>query len=79
MGRVICFFTGKDITDKSPSLSVEQGEELIVGLLELEMKRAANPFSGEADLISNMISMVENTSGASRYDAMDRLYLGTGR
>jgi len=79
MGRVICFFTRQDITEKSTSLSVEQGEQIIVELLEIELKRAANSFSGEAALIDNMICMVENASGASRYDAMDRLYLGTGR
>jgi hypothetical protein len=74
MAKVIDMFTGQDITDRPLPLTKEQGEQLIMDLFELELKRASNPFSATAEIVAAMISMVENNSGASRYEVMDRFY-----
>lgn len=74
MGKVICMFTKEDITNAPSQLTQAQGEQLIMDLFEIELKRASNPFGGPAEVIANMISMVENASGASRYEVMDRFY-----
>lgn len=72
MGKVICFYTRDEI--KGMPATKEEGELLIQQLLEFELSRSDNPFVGSVSLIENMISMVENNTGASRYDVMDRIY-----
>lgn len=72
MGKVICFYT-RDEIKKMPATK-EEGEALIQHLLEFELSRSDNPFVGSVNLIDNMIAMVENNTGASRYEVMDRIY-----
>ncbi|NJO48165.1 MAG: hypothetical protein HC840_00455 [Leptolyngbyaceae cyanobacterium RM2_2_4] len=74
MGKVICMFTRKDVTNEPLPVSKEAGEQLIMDLFEVELKRASNPFSANSELIDGLIRMVENNTGASRYDVMDRFY-----
>lgn len=74
MGKVICMFTRQDLTDAPAPLTKEQGEQIIMDLFEIELKRASDPFGGAAEIIANMMKMVENSSGASRYEVMDRFY-----
>lgn len=75
MGKVICIFTRQEVTEMPATK--EAGEALITNLLQFEMTRSSNPFMPDSELISNLISMVENNTGASRFDVMDRIY-GTG-
>jgi len=72
MGKVIDFYTRKEITEMPHSK--QEGEMLIEALLQFELKRASNPFSSTAELVSNVISIVENSTGASRYEVMERIY-----
>jgi hypothetical protein len=72
MAKVICFYTREEITSL-PSTTAE-GEALIEHLLKFELSRSTNPFVGPVELIENIIGMIENNSGASRYEIMDRLY-----
>lgn len=72
MGKVIDFYTRQEVTELPASK--EEGEALIMALLEYELTRSTNPFAPEVELISNVISMVENNTGASRYDVMERIY-----
>lgn len=72
MGKVIDIFTRKEIV--AGITSKQEGEALIENLLNFEMSRAANPFAGPVELIDNLITTVENGSGASRYEVMDRIY-----
>lgn len=77
MGKVICMFTRQEVTDMPATK--EAGEALIMNLLTFELTRSTNPFMPESELISNLISMVENNTGASRFEIMDRIYnTGTG-
>jgi hypothetical protein len=72
MGKVICFYTRREITEL-PS-TVAEGEVLIEHLLRFELGRSDNPFASPVEMIDMLISMVENNSGASRYNVMDRIY-----
>jgi hypothetical protein len=72
MGKVIDIWTRKEITEIP--VSKEAGEFLILNLLQYELSRSTNPFAPDIELISNLISMVENNTGARRYEVMDRLY-----
>lgn len=74
MAKVICMFTREDLTNQPLPVSKEAGEQLIMDLFEIELKRALSPFSGPSELIENLIRMVETNSGASRYEVMDRFY-----
>lgn len=79
MGKVICMFTREDITNEPTPMTKEQGEALIADLLKLEAKHTDSPFTGTASVFQGLINMVENASGASGYEVMDRLYnTGTG-
>lgn len=71
MGKVIEMVTKKEITEMPAT--VEQGEALIETLLKFELANARRGTSNQ-ELISNVISMVENNSGARRFDVMDRIY-----
>ena len=74
MGKVIDMWTRQDITNEPLPVTKEAGEALILNLLQFELTRSTNPFAPDVELIANIISMVENNSGASRYEVMDRLY-----
>lgn len=73
MGKVICFYTRKEIT-QMPANKAE-GEALILNLLNFELTRQDNPLIPDSELISNVITMIENNTGASRYELMERIYL----
>lgn len=72
MGKVICMFTRREITE--PQTGVAEGEALIEHLLRFELSRSTNPFAGPVELVDGLITMVENNSGASRYDVMSKIY-----
>lgn len=71
MAKVIDFYTRKEITEMPAT--VEQGEALIENLLKFELTSARRG-NGNQELIANLIGMVENNSGASRYTVMDRIF-----
>lgn len=73
MGKVICFYSGKEITELP--VSKREGEALLENLLRFEMFH--NPdmeWNSLSHLLRNMVLMIENNSGASRFDVMDRIY-----
>lgn len=72
MSKVICFYTKKEI-DKMPA-SIEEGEALIENILYFELSRSTNPMVPDSALISNLISMIESNTGASRYKVMNKIY-----
>ena len=71
MGKVICFYTRQEVTE--PVHTKEQGEKVIEKLLEVQITDGANPFSPMAELVCNVMTIVENTTGANRLDVMERL------
>lgn len=74
MGRVIELFTREDVTDKAHSISKEDGELILTDLLNIEANRSESVFGPMSDLISHMCYMVENASGADRFEAMEKIY-----
>lgn len=78
MGRVIDFYTRKDVTDSPRKFSKEEGEDLIVAILNHELSLPTNCFHS-SELIDNVVMMIENCTGASRYEAMDKLYANPKR
>lgn len=72
MGKVIDIFTKKEVTEMPAT--VQDGEAIIEVLLRLEVKQNNSPFSASAELMSNVITMVENNTGAQRFDVMERIY-----
>jgi hypothetical protein len=72
MGKVIDMFTRQEIVEMPHSKA--DGEMIIQKLLELELTRSIDDSVPTVTLISNVISMVESNTGASRYDVMDRIY-----
>lgn len=72
MSKVIDMRTKQEIVQQPHSK--EEGEALIEALLEFEIKNNAEPFSSMFELIGNTISMVENNTGAHRFEVMNRLY-----
>jgi hypothetical protein len=71
MGKVIDIVTRKEVTELPASK--QDGEKLIEHMLRLELRRSSVNV-GPVELISNLISMIENNTGASRYEVMDRIY-----
>lgn len=72
MGKVISIFTGKEIS-AMPTDSIEYGEALIEELIRYEGKSPSNLMGG-SELIHNLISMVENNTGARRMDVIDKVF-----
>ncbi len=73
MGKVICFFTKREVTEFP--VSKADGEALIENLLRFEIQR--NPtleWTDASHLLGNITTMIENASGASRFDVMERYY-----
>jgi hypothetical protein len=73
MGKVICFYSGKEITELP--VSKIEGEMLLENLLRFEILH--NPtmeWNSMSQLIRHMVLMIENNSGASRFDVMNRIY-----
>lgn len=71
MGKVINIFTRKEITELP--LNKAQGEEMIEHLLKFEIK-PLDMFSPMDEFIGHLVIMIENNSGASRFEVMDRIY-----
>jgi hypothetical protein len=72
MGKVICIFTKEEIT--TMPATAEEGQALIENLLRFELSRSQNELVAPVALIEDVIRMVEVNTGASRYDAMDKVY-----
>ena len=72
MAKVICFYTREEIT--ALPHTKQDGDAMIENLLRLDMQRSKRQGVPDAGLIEALISIVENNTGASRYEVMDRIY-----
>lgn len=71
MSKVICFYTRKEVTEMPATK--EQGEAMIENLLKFELVQSRRGKANQ-ELLANVISMIENNTGATRYEVMDKIY-----
>lgn len=72
MGKVIDMVTRQEITEMPATKA--QGEALIENVLKFEIISNMRHIPTSQPLIDNLVTMIENNTGASRYEVMDRLY-----
>ena len=72
MSKVICMLTREEMNEVPASK--EEGDALILNLLNYELNNCGNLITPQSELISNLMAMIENSTGASRFEVMDRIY-----
>lgn len=72
MGKVINMWTGKEVTQMP--VTVQDGEALIENLIRFDMSYQGETWLGTTEIVDQMITMVENNSGASRFDVLTRMH-----